>query len=208
MLLLLEIPPKLIHMFCSPSDLISLFFSLGSGGIATSRQLLDAAIEFQAAKDWEKASDLLERVSPRISQDPGPGWARDQRFGATLRLFFIEIIPASDPKQCVGGQQQKILYVSLPKRGAATNRRKIVYKTYVCVFCTLRISRSSAGVMSPIHVVASANMDPLHSTRSPSDSCPNIFVSQAPLQDPCLWNHVSASMCISGSSARSMLPDP
>ena len=32
-------------------------------------------------------------------------------------------------------------------------------------------------------------------------------MSQAPLQDPCLWIHVSASMCISGSSARSMLPD-
>ena len=30
-----------------------------------------------------------------------------------------------------------------------------------------------------------------------------IFVSQAPLQDPCLRIHVSASACISGSSARS-----
>jgi hypothetical protein len=27
----------------------------GAGGIATSRQLLDAAMEFQAAKDWDKA---------------------------------------------------------------------------------------------------------------------------------------------------------
>ena len=192
----------------------------------------------------------------------------------------IKIIPASDPKQCVGGHQQKILYVSLPIRAAATNRRKIVYQTYVCVVCPLRISRSS---VSPIHVVTSTNMDPLQdphlrihvstslclrllckihvsrfmsqppcvsqdplqdprcrihssaaicisgsSTRSTSsdsclsifvsrglsarstspDSCLNIFVSQAPLQDPRLWIHVSASLCISGSSARSMLPDP
>ena len=80
------------------------------------------------------------------------GWNEVQPF---------KIIPASDPKQCVGGHQQKILYVSLPIRAAATNRRKIVYQTFVCVFCTLRISRSSAGVMSPIHVVPSTNMDPL-----------------------------------------------
>ena len=52
----------------------------------------------------------------------------------------------------------------------------IVYKTYVCVFCTLRISRSSAGAMSRIHVLASTNMDPL--------------------QDPHLRMHVSASLCL------------
>ena len=34
------------------------------------------------------------------------------------------------------------------------------------------------------------------------------YVSQAPLQDPCLWIHISASICISGSSARSMSPTP
>ena len=109
-----------------------------------------------------------------------------------LNQHFMETIyknPASDPRQCVGGQQQKILYVSLPIRGAATNRRKIVYKTYLCVFCTLRISRSSAGVMSPIHVLASTNMDPL--------------------QGPHLRIHVLTSLCLRlGSSARSMSPDP
>ena len=41
-----------------------------------------------------------------------------------------------------------------------------------------------------------------------SDSCLSIFVSQAPLRAPCLWIHVSASLCISGSSARSKFPDP
>ena len=123
---------------------------------------------------------------------------------------------------------------------------------------------SSAGAMSPIHVLASTNMDPLQdphirihvsaslylrllckihvsgsmahhpyvsqgplqdpclrihisasicisgsSTRSTSsDSCLSIFVSQAPLQDPCLWIHGSPSVCIPGPSARSMSPDP
>ena len=75
----------------------------------------------------------------------------------------------------------------------------------VCVFCTLHISRFSAGAMSRIHVLASTNLDPL--------------------QDPHLRIHVSASLClrvlckihvsgfmsqqllISGSSARSMSPD-
>ena len=47
------------------------------------------------------------------------------------------------------------------------------------------------------------------STRSTSsDSCLSIFVSQAPLQDPCLRIHVSASIYISGTSARFMSPDP
>ena len=128
----------------------------------------------------------------------------------THALSRNNIMPASDPKQCVGGQQQKILYLTLAIRGAAAKRRKIVYKTYVCVFCTLRTSRSSAGFMSTIHVVASTGVHQYGSTTrsTSSDSCLNIFVSQAPLQDPCLWVHVSASMCISGSSARSMLPDP
>ena len=34
------------------------------------------------------------------------------------------------------------------------------------------------------------------------------YVSQDPLQDPCPRNQVSASICISGTSARSMSPDP
>ena len=34
------------------------------------------------------------------------------------------------------------------------------------------------------------------------------YVSQDPLRDPCLRIHVSASTCISGTSARSMSPDP
>ena len=41
-----------------------------------------------------------------------------------------------------------------------------------------------------------------------SDSCLSIFIPQGPLQDPCLWIHVSTSICISGTSARSMSPDP
>ena len=157
----------------------------------------------------------------------------------------IKIIPANDPKQCVGGQQQKILYVSLPIRGATTNHSKSVYKTYVCVFCTLRIWISSARVMSRIHVVASTKMDPLQDPHlrihvstslclrllckihAAGSIAQQPYVSQDPLQDPRLRIHVSASLYltdslqdprlrihvsasiyISGSSARSMSPDP
>ena len=94
------------------------------------------------------------------------------------------------------------------------------------VSASICISGSSARSMSPIHVLASTNMDPLR------DPCLRIhvsaslylrilckihvsgsmsqhpYVSQDPLQDPCLRIHVSASIFISGSSARSMSPDP
>ena len=130
-------------------------------------------------------------------------------------------IPASDPKQCVGGHQQRILYVSLPIRAAATNPMKSVCKTYVCVFCTLRISRSSAGAMSPIPVLASTKKDPrqdphlrIHVSASlrlrllckihvSGFMSQHPCVSQDPLQDPCLRIHISAAICISGSSTRS-----
>ena len=124
-------------------------------------------------------------------------------------------LPASDPKQCVGGHQQRILYVSLPIR-AATNRMKLVYKTFVCVFCALHISRSSAGTMSPMHVLASTNMDSRLNNFISQAPC-NIHiclvmsqhpcVSQDPLQDPCLRIHISAAICISGSSTRSTSSD-
>ena len=42
-------------------------------------------------------------------------------------------------------------------------------------------------------------------SKSP-DPCLSIFMSQDPLQDPCLRIHESASICISRSSARSMSP--
>ena len=119
------------------------------------------------------------------------------------------ITPASDPKQCVGGQQQKILYVSLRQPPNTRRRDKsqenclqdiclcLLYTSYLKILCRSHVSDSCRSV----HQWGAA-------TRSTSsDSCLNIFVSQAPLQDPCLWIHVSASMCISGSSARSMLPD-
>ena len=41
-----------------------------------------------------------------------------------------------------------------------------------------------------------------------SDSCLSIFIPQGPLQDPYVRVHVSTSTCISGTSARSMSPDP
>ena len=116
-------------------------------------------------------------------------------------------------------------YVSLPIRGTATNRRKIVYKSYVCVFCTLRISRSSAGVMSPIHVVASTNedllQDPHLRIHVSTSLCLKLLckihvsgfmsqhrcASQDPLQDPCCRIQSSAAICISGSATRSTSSD-
>ena len=98
---------------------------------------------------------------------------------------------------------------------------KIVYKTYVCVFCTLRVSRSSAGAMSLIHVLASTKMDPLQDPHLrihvSASLCLRLLckihvfgfmsqhprVSQDPLQDPCLQIHISTATCISGSSTRS-----
>ena len=77
-----------------------------------------------------------------------------------------------------------------------------------------------------IHVAASANMDPLQDPRLRIHVSISLYlrllckihvsgsvymyphVSQDPVQDPCLRIHASASICISGSSARSMSPDP
>ena len=82
------------------------------------------------------------------------------------------------------------------------------------------MSRSSAGVTSPIHVVASTNMDPLqdpHLRIHVSTSlCLRLLckihvsgfmsqhpcVSQDPLQGPCCRIHSPAAICISGSSTR------
>ena len=77
-----------------------------------------------------------------------------------------------------------------------------------------------------IHVSASTNMDPLQDPRLRIHVSASLYlrlfckihvsgsvykhpyVPQDPLQDPCLRIHVSASICISGTSARSMSPDP
>ena len=57
----------------------------------------------------------------------------------------------------------------------------------------LRISGSSARSMCPIHVLAFMSQHPC--------------ASQDPLQDPCLRIHISAAICISGSSTRSTSSD-
>ena len=78
-----------------------------------------------------------------------------------------------------------------------------------CILCKIHVSRSMSQhpflrILCKIHVSGSISQPP--------------YVSQDPLQDPCLRIHlsaslylrihVSASICISGSSARSMSPDP
>ena len=110
---------------------------------------------------------------------------------------------------------------------------RVLCKIHVSGFMSqhLYISGSSARSMSPdpyksIHMYLRI----LCKIMSPG-SCLSIFASQGPLQDPCLRIHVSASsylrilckihvsdsclsihvsasICISGSSARSMSPDP
>ena len=57
----------------------------------------------------------------------------------------------------------------------------------------LPISGSSARSMCPSHVLAFMSQHPC--------------VSQDPLQDPCLRIHISAAICISGSSTRSTSSD-
>ena len=64
---------------------------------------------------------------------------------------------------------------------------KSVYKTYVCVFCTVRISKSSAGAISPIHVPASLYFRILYKIH--------------------VFGFMSQHLCVSGSSARSMCLD-
>ena len=76
-----------------------------------------------------------------------------------------------------------------------------------------------------IHVSASTNMDPRQDPRLRIHVSASLYLrllckihvsgsvykhpySQDPLQDPCLQIHVSASICISGTPARSMSPDP
>ena len=92
---------------------------------------------------------------------------------------------------------------------SASLHLRILYKIHVFGFMSqhLRISGSSARSMCPIHVLASTKMDPLEDPHLRIHVSASLYLMNS-LQDPCLWNHVSASMCISGSSARSMLPDP
>ena len=195
---------------------------------------------YQTLQRWTNHSIFEELVHST------PGLARWSRLQATLtRVPALEqpvfslrwdsvakkITPASDPKQCVGGQQQKIRYISLRQPPNTRHRDKsqenclqdiclcLLYTSYLKILCRSHVSDSCRTG----HQWGSA-------TRSTSsDSCLNIFVSQAPLQDPCLWIHVSASMwpcvsqdplqdpccrihssaaiCISGSATRSTSSD-
>ena len=78
---------------------------------------------------------------------------------------------------------------------SASLHPRILYKIHVFGFMSqhLRISGSSARSMCPIHVLALMSQHPC--------------VSQEPLQDPCLRIHISAAICISGSSTRSTSSD-
>ena len=68
------------------------------------------------------------------------------------------ITPASDPKQCVGGQQQKILYVSLRQPPNTRRRDKsqeyclqdiclcLLYTSYLNILCRSHVSDSCRSV--------------------------------------------------------------
>ena len=79
----------------------------------------------------------------------------------------------------------------------------------------LRIHGSASTNMDPLqdprlwaHVSASWYLSLLCKIHVSASVYKHPYVSQEPLEDPCLRNHVSASIYISGTSARSMSPDP
>ena len=144
-----------------------------------------------------------------------------------LRIHRLSIFISQDPLQ------DPCLRIHIP--ASICLRIHVSASLYLRILCKihvsgsmsqhLSISGSSAGSMSLIHVLASTNMDSLQDPRlrihvsaslnfmdSLQDPCLRIHVSasfsQDPLQDPCLRIHISASICISGSSGRSMSPDP
>ena len=77
-------------------------------------------------------------------------------------------------------------------------------RLYLRILCKIHVS----GSMCPIHVSASLYLRLLCNIHVSGSVYKHPYVSQDPLQDLCLRNQVSASICISGTSARSMSPDP
>ena len=83
---------------------------------------------------------------------------REVYFVATRLVFFQKNTPASDPKQCVGGQQQKILYISLRQPPNTRHRDKsqenclqdiclcLLYTSYLKILCRSHVSDSCRSV--------------------------------------------------------------
>ena len=90
-------------------------------------------------------------------------------------------IPQGPCKIHVSGFMSQHLYIS------GSSARSMSPDPYISIHMYLKL-------LCKIHVSGSVYKHP--------------YVSQDPLRDPCLRIHVSASTCISGTSARSMSPDP
>ena len=82
---------------------------------------------------------------------------------------------------------------------------RILYKIHVFGFMS---QHPLIWILYKIHVSASLYLRLLCKLHVSGSIAQHPYVSQDPLQDPCLRIQVSASICISGTSARSMPPDP
>ena len=136
---------------------------------------------------------------PYVSQDP----LQDPRLRIHVSASLYLADALQDPRQRLRIHVSASLYLRiLCKIHFSGSMSPIQVSASIC------ISGTSARSMSPdpyisIHIYLRI-LCKIHV----SDSCLSIFIPQGPLQDPCLRIHVSASTCISGTSARSMSPDP
>ena len=94
----------------------------------------------------------------------------------------------------------------------------LLYTSYLKILCRSHVSHSCLSIRqygSSIRSTSSDSCLSIHmylrllcKIRVSGSMAHHPYVSQDPLQDPCLRIHISASVCISGSSARSMSPTP
>ena len=98
---------------------------------------------------------------------------------------------------CISGSSARSMS---PVHVSASLYLRVLCKIHVFGFMSqhLRISGSSARSMCPIHVLAFMSQHPFISQDPLQDPCLRIHVSAStnmdPLQDPRLWVHVSASL--------------
>ena len=178
------------------------------------------------SQDSLKDPCLRIHVSASTNMDPLQDPRLWAHISASLYLRLLCKIHVSG-SVCISGSSARSMS---PIHVSASLYLRVLCKIHVFEFMSqhLRISGSSARSMCPIHVLAFMSQHPFISQDPLQDPCLrslSIFVSQDSLQDPCLRIHVSAStnmdplrihvfglisqhLCISGSSARSMSPDP
>ena len=136
---------------------------------------------------------------PYVSQDP----LQDPRLRIHVSASLYLTDALQDPRQRLRIHVSASLYLRiLCKIHVSGSMSPIQVSASIC------ISGTSARSMSPDPYISIQIYLRILCKIHVSDSCLSIFIPQGPLQDPCLRIHVSASTCISGTSARSMSPDP